>query len=232
MSRPPRQLPLDFPVEPGQAREDLVVSPANAAAVDLMDRWPDWPVAVTVLAGPPGSGKSHLAAIWRERAGALQFCPQSIPRVDLLDCPALVEDLEPGRIDEQGLFHLLNAAQAGRRSVLLTSRRFPSGWGIGLPDLASRLKAAVTVEIGEPDDALLAGAMTKLFADRQIDVEPHVIEFLVRRIQRSLASAIEMVAWLDRMALEQKTRVTRALAARAIEALDEAQDRPVSPDRS
>src|SRR5690606_24198288 len=71
MSAPrPRQLPLELGHAPGHSRDELVVSPANAAAVALVERWPDWPAPVVVLAGPPGSGKTHLASIWREAAYA------------------------------------------------------------------------------------------------------------------------------------------------------------------
>ena len=94
---------------------------------------------------------------------------------------------------------------------------------MALPDLASRLKAAATVEILEPDDHLIAAVITKLFADRQVDVEPHVIQFLVRRMERSLSTAIDLVDRLDRAALEQKTRITRALAAQTVNALDRGQ---------
>ncbi len=92
-----------------------------------------------------------------------------------------------------------------------------------VPDLASRLQAAATVEILEPDDLLLAAVITKLFADRQVEVEPHVVQFLVRRIERSLSTAIDIVDRLDRAALEQKSRITRALAAQTVSALDSGQ---------
>ena len=124
-------------------------------------------------------------------------------------------------LDETGLFHLINAVRAAGTHLLLTARRFPSAWGVRLPDLASRLKAAATVEILEPDDHLLAGVITKLFADRQVEVEPHVVQFLVRRIERSLSTAIGVVDRLDRAALEQKTRITRALAAEMVNAMDQ-----------
>jgi chromosomal replication initiation ATPase DnaA len=91
---------------------------------------------------------------------------------------------------------------------------------VKLPDLVSRLKAATIVEIGEPDDMLLAGVITKLFADRQVEVEPYVVHYIVRRIERSLVTAIGVVEKLDRTALEQKTRITRALAAQVISAMD------------
>lgn len=222
----PRQLPLDLGHSAGYSRDDLVVSEANRQAVALIDRWPDWPAVVVVLAGPAGSGKSHLASIWREGAGTAALDPARIGTdAAALEAgrPALIDDADRGELDEHGLFHLINAARAAGTHVLLTARRFPAAWGVKLPDLVSRLKAAATVEIQEPDDLLLAGVITKLFADRQIEVDPNVVQFLVRRIERSLATAIRVVDRLDRAALEQKTRITRSLAADAIDAIDRGQ---------
>ncbi|RWF24498.1 MAG: hypothetical protein EOS64_07630, partial [Mesorhizobium sp.] len=122
-----------------------------------------------------------------------------------------------------GLFHLINAVRGAGSTLLLTARRFPAAWRVTLPDLISRLKAAATVEIHEPDDMLLAGVITKLFADRQVEVEPHVVQYLVRRIERSLATAMRVVERLDRAALERKTPITRALAAETVSAMDEGQ---------
>lgn len=201
-----------------------MVSDANRAAVALIDRWPDWPSAVTVLAGPAGAGKSHLGAIWRETAGAAALDRRRIGETAPAGGAAfLIDDADAGGLDETGLFHALNAVRAGGGHMLLTARRFPAAWGVTLPDLASRLKTAATVEIGEPDDLLLSGVIAKLFADRQVDVEPHVVQYLVRRIERSLAAAIRVVDRLDAAALEQNTRITRGLAAEVVGALDEGQ---------
>ncbi|WP_442577780.1 DnaA regulatory inactivator HdaA [Mesorhizobium sp. ASY16-5R] len=211
----PRQLPLDLGHAPGLSRDDLVVSAANRDAVALIERWPDWPSPVVILAGPPGSGKSHLASIWRERAHAPVLMASDIATATpgLSGVEILVEDADSPQLDQTGLFHLINTVRAGGGHTLLTARRFPSAWGVTLPDLASRLKAATTVEIHEPDDLLLAGVITKLFADRQVEVEANVIQFLVRRIERSLSAAIDVVGRLDRTALERKSRITRAMAA-------------------
>ncbi|NGN43313.1 hypothetical protein G6N74_19770 [Mesorhizobium sp. CGMCC 1.15528] len=222
----PRQLPLDLGHTPGYSRDDLVVSQANAQAVSLVDRWPEWPSPVVVLAGPAGSGKSHLAAIWRDASHALVLKAADIEKhVAEIDGtrPVVIDDADDRFLDENGLFHLINQVRATGTQLLLTSRRFPAAWGVTLPDLASRLKAAATIEIDEPDDLLLAGVITKLFADRQIEVDQNVVQFLVRRIERSLSTAIRVVDRLDRAALEQKTRITRALAAEAVNALDQGQ---------
>lgn len=222
----PRQLPLDLSHAEGRSRDHLVVSDANRAAVALVDRWPDWPAPVVVLAGPTGAGKTHLGAIWRETSGAGALDAGRLDAGVALagrGTPLFVDDADAGGLDETGLFHAINAVRASGSSMLITARRFPAAWGVALPDLASRLKAAATIEIGEPDDRLLAGVIAKLFADRQVEVEPHVVEYLVRRIERSLATAIRVVERLDRTALEQQTRISRALAAEAIEALDEGQ---------
>lgn len=223
----PRQLPLDLVHPVAHSRDDLVVGPSNNEAVALLERWPDWPAPVVVLAGPAGAGKSHLAAIWCAESGATMIRRTSLGAPAIAAAatgPVLIDDIDSGPIDETGLFHLLNAVREAGTSLLLTARRFPLAWGVRLPDLESRLKAACVVELHEPDDALLAAILTKLFSDRQVEVEPHVVQFLVRRIERSLSSAIEVVARLDRAALEQKTRISRVLAAQVVAAMDGGQD--------
>ncbi len=212
-----RQLVLDLPHGPGFGRDDFLAGRSNEEALRLVEAWPDWPDPVLLLEGPPGSGKSHLAAIWAVRSGATAVAAADLGMgavPDLADAPALVvEDLDRGPLDEAALFHLLNLARERDRSILFTSGRPVAELGIGTRDLASRLRLAPSGHLGWPDDALLRAVLVKLFHDRQLVVDITVIEYVAKRIERSLGRAAAVVAELDRETLSQGRRVTRSAAA-------------------
>lgn len=198
---------------------DFVAGESNRAALDLIQRWPDWPGRAVVLLGPKGSGKSHLVAIWAGRSRAQVLSAQELVRIDPLRLaaagPVAVEDVGPG-VDEAALFHLLNAARETGRDLLLTTQSEPGAWGLHLPDLLSRLRAAAPVRLTEPDDELLEALLAKLFTDRQMMVDPLVIRWVARRMERSFEAAALLVERLDREALANKGPITRALAADVI----------------
>ncbi|WP_417407756.1 DnaA regulatory inactivator HdaA [Hoeflea sp.] len=225
MNKPPatRQLPLEFDHDPATGRDDLIVSDRLSAAVAIVDRWPDWPSPVVVLAGPAGSGKSHLASIWAERVGATRVDigkPDPMVLEHAAQGPVLIEDIDLTGFDETALFHLINAVREHGSALLVTSRHWPAGWNVRLPDLASRLKAATVVEIAEPDEELLAKIMVKLFSDRQLVVDDKIIAWLVARMERSLAAARIVVTRLDQLALARGTKISRALAAEVLAEMD------------
>jgi len=212
----PTQLALALDHAESLAREDFLAGPSNAAALSLIERWPDWPSRTVLLRGPEGSGKSHLAAIWARAAGARLLSPQALDGADVpiaLATGALVlESLAEGRFNEAALFHLLNLAREERAFVLITARSSPAAWRIEVPDLVSRLRALPVVALEAPDDALLRAVIVKLFADRQLAVDESLVGFLATRIERSFGAARAAVARLDREALRLKRPVTRALA--------------------
>lgn len=228
-SRPPRQIPLQFQHAPATTRDDLIVSDPISAAVAIVDRWPDWPSPVVVLAGPAGAGKTHLAGIWRETAYAQEITATAFDSEAAIAAaaagPILIEDAERAGFGDQTLFHIINAVRQHETSLLMTTRMWPSAWSVELPDLKSRLKAATVVEIGEPDDAMLAQVIVKLFADRQVGIDDRVVGYLVARMERSLEAAQTIVANLDALALATGRRITRPLAAEALAALGQDDDR-------
>jgi chromosomal replication initiation ATPase DnaA len=212
----PRQMPLDLALKPKLSRDDIVVGKSNRAAVEIIDLWPAWPSAIVVLAGPNGSGKTHLARAWAAKAAALPLNPAELASLPIPAAPSqafLIEDIGEASLDETALFHLANSIRQRGGSLLLTSKLRPGSWGYGLPDLNSRLQSATVVEIAEPGDALLLAVLAKLFADRQVIVEPNVGEYLVTRMERSFSEAVRIVAALDTLALEKKARITRSLAS-------------------
>lgn len=216
--RAAEQLPLAFGHGSASGRDDLLVSDRLATAVALIDNWPHWPSPVVILAGPPGSGKSHLAEIWREQAEATAINP--VAGGDAAEVaargPVLLEDADRIGFDEVELFHVINSVREHGTSLLMTSRTWPLSWPVALPDLRSRLKAATMVEIGSPDEALLSQVIVKLFADRQLNIDDKIVDYIVKRMERSCAAAQEVVDRIDRLALSRRTKITRALAAEVL----------------
>ena len=220
-----RQLVLDLPLRTALGRDDFLVTPSNAAAVSMIDRYPDWPHHGVVLVGDGGSGKTHLLEVWRQASGARLVSAAALgrePPDKLLETGALAIDNAPGEaLDERALFHLLNLTRETGGHVLIASASDPAQWMVKLSDLASRLRALAVARLDPPDDALLRGVLVKHFADRQIGVEEPVISYLMLRMPRSLDAARAIVAELDALALAEKTPVTRALAARVLQRMTE-----------
>jgi chromosomal replication initiation ATPase DnaA len=218
--REPSQIPLQFGHVPATTRDDLVISDPLSTAVGLIDRWPDWPSPVVILTGPSGAGKSHLAAVWQEMSGAVPLAASGFDEARAIEAaasgPVLVEDADRAGLSDEALFHLINTVREHATALMMTTRMWPSAWDIALPDLRSRLAAATVVEIGEPDDELLAQVIVKLFADRQVRIDPKVVAYLVTRMERSFDAAQQIVERMDGLALARRCRISRALAAEAL----------------
>jgi chromosomal replication initiation ATPase DnaA len=215
------QLPLAFAHDPATGRDDLLISDPLSAAVTIVDAWPSWPSPVVIIAGPVGSGKSHLASIWRDKSGASDIHPQAGSDAALVAAagPVVFEDADRAGFDDTTLFHVINSVRQHGTSLLITSRLWPMSWPVELADLRSRLKAATVVEIGEPDEELLSQVIVKLFADRQLHIDDRLVGYIVQRMERSLDAAQTIVERLDRLALARGTRITRVLAAEVLQGL-------------
>ena len=223
MTDGPDQLVLDLPHLQALGAEDFFVSASNDAAVDLIDLWPNWPHSAAMVVGPHGSGKSHLAHVWQLRSGAQMLHGRIVNEANI---PApgqsqalVVEDVDQGLADERALFHILNLARESQFSVLLTSHKLPGELNIALPDLRSRLRALPIVEISMPDQPLLKAVLIKLFEDRQLSIEPHIVNYLAIRMERSLEAANRIVQAVDELALARHRKITRVIAAEALTSL-------------
>ena len=213
------QLPLELGHRASYGGEDFLVAPCNEAAVAWLDRWPDWPGPGLAIHGPAGCGKTHIAHVFQAGAQARLLRPG-----DLEQSPAaliegyracVLDDAPP--VPERLLLHLFNALAEKGGHLLIVSRLPPARWGLGLPDLASRLSALPAVRIDPPDDSLVEALLVKLFADRQIIVAPGVVAFLTARLERSFDALLRAVDRLDRESLARHRRVSLPLAREIVE---------------
>ncbi len=209
------QLPLPFDQAPRYGLDDFMPSASNEAALAAVARWPDWPDRVILLVGPEGSGKSHLAHIWAGRADAVLLAPGDLDGdLDALARRnAVIEDADRAGVPEAPLFHYLNLVRERRLSLLITAREQPAAWSLATRDLVSRLRLAPSVAIEPADDTLMRLVLVKLFADRQLSVDAALVDYLARRLDRSLDAARRAVVALDRASLDGNRRIGRALAA-------------------
>ncbi len=221
----PRQLPLDldWPRKRALGRADFIEGDCNAEALAAVEGWHGWRDGRLVLTGNEGCGKTHLAAIWAGESDAQFIDAAALRHDDIRDVAALgaviVEDVDrrlgaapDRRAGEEALLHLFNVMgeQGGR--MLFTGREGPARWGVGLPDLASRLSLPPVFRVGTPDVTLLSHLLLKLFDDRDMALEPRVAGFLALRVERSFGAVQRMVDALDRHSVAVKRPVTIGLA--------------------
>ncbi|MBV6632241.1 MAG: DNA replication protein [Alphaproteobacteria bacterium] len=229
----PGQFPLPLSHPPRYGREDYLVGEANQVAMEWIDRWPDWPGPVTCLVGPSGAGKTHLMTIWQRQSQALALDidvlePTQIGELAEAATSFTLDDAERligSAAAEEGLFHLFNRLRADGGHLLLTSSQGPARWDIQLPDLASRLKTVPLIQLAPPDDIMMAALLVKQFSDRQLDLPGAVIDYMLKRMERSYAAVQALVAALDQQALAKQRAITIPMVREVMDQLDAASDR-------
>ena len=177
----------------------IVVGSGNQAVVDALAEPSNWPYRTAILLGPPRSGKSLLGR-W--------FAGEGLGDV--------IEGAD--RLDETELFHRWNRAQECEKPLLLISNR--EGWEITLPDLKSRLGAALHLQIEPPDDLMVGALIESLAEQRGLALGDGAPTYLKPRATRSYAGIEQLVAEIDRLSLERKVPATLAIWRAALEAIE------------
>ena len=180
----------------------IVVGNANRTVIDALRNPSEWPFLTAILSGPQRSGKSLLG-----RWFSAQDAGDVIDRAD--------------QIDETMLFHRWNRAQENGRPLLLISDAQP--WEIALPDLRSRLGAALHLEIAAPDDEMVGGLIESLAGQRALVLGDGALTYLVPRATRSFAGIERLVAAIDRLSMERKAPATLSIWRDALEAVQGAE---------
>ena len=217
---PPVQIPFDIPVRIAFEAEDYLVTNSNEAAVNWIDRWPGWNnTHCTILYGTTGCGKTHLSHVWQHKSGAVVVELEKV-MLDTISTNLIIEDVDVILEDhgmQERLFHLYNRQKENGNALMLTAKEHPKHWQIDLPDLKSRMLASMAIEIGQPDDDLLAAVIIKQFMDRQINIPLEVVNYLIPRLERSFEAARDIVARIDNLALARKRKITIPLVRDLLE---------------
>jgi len=180
----------------GPAR--IVLGAGNAQVAEALAHPESWPFRTAVLTGPPRSGKTLFARWFAESGGG-----------DAID--------DAQAMDEAELFHRWNRAQEQGRPLLIVGGEPP--WEIALPDLKSRLGAALQLEIGLPDDAMAAELIRAMAEERALPLGGDAAPYLVPRAERSYLQLEKLVEAIDRLSLERKAPPTLAIWRAALEAV-------------
>ena len=214
-----QQLPLDLQIRSTEQQGDFIISECNSIAAQWVDRWPDWLGQFRALniVGPEASGKSHLAAVWQARSGALPLDDLDDNLAGFGDSLHFIIDLGRTSPNEKGLFHLFNHTRDIGGSLLIVSTQPVARLAWQLPDLASRMRAVNLAIIDGPDDRLLHALLHKNFVERQLRAPENVIQYLVARMERSFAAARDVVARMDRLSLASKSEISLSLARSVME---------------
>jgi len=211
-----KQLRLGLRGPAAHTREAFIQGASNVEAVSALDAWPRWPGGALALVGPEGVGKTHLARSWAAGVKAVILDRQAPDVAQAAGRPALLEDVDQG-VGAEALFHLINLAAHEGAGLLLTARAQPTAWPAELPDLRSRLNALMVAEIAPPDDDVLLGVLKNFFRERNIRPHDDVYPYLLRRMERSIPGAREIVRRLDETEDGMMRPVSRVLAREILE---------------
>lgn len=192
------QIALPLAAGQGAGPSRIVAGNANAGVLDAFAHAATWPFRTAILLGPPRSGKSLLARWFAEQ-----------------DAGDVVDDAETA--DETALFHHWNRTQESGRPLLLVSNK--PDWRVTLPDLGSRLGAALRLEIGAPDDAMLAELVALHAELRGLALDESAAAYLVPRMPRSHMGVERLVAAIDRLSLERKQAPTLSIWRDALDTI-------------
>ena len=200
------QLILKFPSHQAYKKEDFYVSPSNQEAYDLIECWPKWIKRTVNIFGPPGSGKSHLVSILKNKTSSLQVESYNLKE----DCflkfktkEALIIENVDEKVSERLLFSLWNTALQDNKYLLITSKKPINLFQFKLKDLLSRVKSSLVIGINLPSDDLITVILAKNFSDKQIKIEKKHIDYIIKRIERSYEKISQFILTLDKYSLKK-----------------------------
>jgi|TARA_B100001741_G_C16553363_1_gene600743 chromosomal replication initiation ATPase DnaA len=213
-----KQLALPFQFVKLQNQQNFLINSCNKMAISLIEELDDvekfkekYTNPVLIIHGPEGSGKSHLAHIFKQKKNAIFINKIENQHLALVKNGKnfIFDDFEKQiKIDEKKLFHFLNETYTGKGSVLLLSKFAPSKMKCKLPDLNSRIRGLMNAEITLPNDQILYSFLVKILDEKNINLTDKHCLYIIKRIKRNYKSVLKFVEELDRYTLEINKKIS------------------------
>ena len=210
-----KQLYFEMPNKSALGIEDYMITDSNNFAFDLIIKMVKGEINFGLISGPPYSGKTHLSKILVKNT--INYKSLYIDRdyqniLDKFESSdiLILENIDKVKYDksEQDLFHIINFSKENNKKLLMTSRKPISEIDLNLKDLKSRLNSILEAKIKEPDDQLMKLILIKILNDKQLKINPNVIDFLVSRLERSYESINLFIEKIDKFSLEKSKKIT------------------------
>ena len=201
------QMLLKFNQKKNFNYEDFFVSKSNYFAFTLIAKWPKWEKNIVNIHGEKSSGKTHLANIFYKKNKAKkitedQLNDELIKNLKIYE-NIVLEDFE-NKIEERLLYSLFNLVDSDNKYLLINSLKPISEMSFLLDDLKSRSRNCLFAKIESPDDDLVFAIILKIFSDKQITVDKKLINFIIKRIDRSYGKISDFIYKIDELSLKKK----------------------------
>ena len=198
---------LNFSYEKNFKNDDFYISKSNKHIFDLLNTWPKWEKNFLNINGEKFSGKSHLINIFLEKFKGISFNARKFDNNDLKSLKIhqniILEDLSKN-VNEKLIFTLINIIEQDNKYLIITSIEPIVNIKFDLIDLRSRAKNFLLQNIEKPDDDLMYALLLKNFSDRQILIDKKLINYTIKRIDRSYGKIFEFIYKIDEMSLKKK----------------------------
>jgi chromosomal replication initiation ATPase DnaA len=201
------QLIIKFDYDQNFKDEDFYVSSSNKHIFSLLNQWPKWEKNFLNISGEKFSGKSHLINIFIKKFRGIKLNANSLTNEDLkvikIHENIILENLDEN-IDEKLIYSLLNIVDVDNKYIIVTSEIPIVDINFSLIDLKSRTKNFLLQKIEKPDDELMFALILKNLSDRQISINKNLIDYIVKRIDRSYGKISDFIYKVDELSLKRK----------------------------
>jgi len=218
------QLLLDFDYKQNFKDEDFYVSKSNYYTYELINKWPKWEKNFLNISGEKYSGKTHLLNIFSKKFKAIKLNSNFLKNQDLKEIKVhqniILEDIETA-IDEKLLYTLFNIIDQDNKFLIMSSIQPITEIKFNLEDLRSRTKNCLLAKIEKPDDELMFALILKNLSDRQITIDKKLIDFIIKRIERSYSKIFEFIYKIDKISLKKKKPIDFKIINEALEKYSE-----------